>query len=615
MQTRELINGEKGLMLKNFIKLLFPSTAILFIFIVTLFFFFIPHFRNLHIQQKSNACKYLVQIVIDYLTSLNSEVIEGKVTLQEAQRRATTRIRNLRFGNISKDYFWIIKDDGRILMHPFRVDIENKDPSAITGPDGQILAKLMAEMTEIAKDNPEGGTISYIWNRRDEINKVGPKIAYVKLFKPWGWVIGTGIYIDEAEMEIASWKNYFAIISLLVGILSALISLIISHNAYVLRKKEKLSQELLIESEKNLRIREELFRSIFEKSPHAIVITDEQSKEIITANNAFWSMTGYSPDDFIGYQEIHIISDEEARAVEENIKYFKVAEKITSIILTKNNGKRDIFYSVVPINYQGRSSLLKMIVDVTEERTLEEQLRHSQKMEVIGKLTGGLVHDFNNLLSVITGTAGIMHIRCKDPEEAKHIQRIIDTAEKGASLIKKLLIFSRKDNAVLKIFDIHNTIKSTAEILSHTLSKNIKITLKLNSPKTMIKGDPALIENCLLNIGINARDAMPEGGEITFATKTILLPENAIKTLRNSRNEEYIQISISDTGSGIAPENLSKIFEPFFTTKPPGQGTGLGLAAVYDIIKKHNGTIEVESKTGYGTVFHIYLPFIHEEEE
>jgi len=317
MQTRELINGEKGLMLKNFIKLLFPSTAILFIFIVTIFFFFIPHFRNLHIQHKSNSCKYLVQIVIDYLTSLNSEVIEGKVTLQEAQRRATTRIRNLRFGNISKDYFWIIKDDGRILMHPFRVDIENKDPSAITGPDGQILAKLMAEMTEIAKDNPEGGTISYIWNRRDEINKVGPKIAYVKLFKPWGWVIGTGIYIDEAEMEIASWKNYFAIISLLVGILSALISLIISHNAYVLRKKEKLSQELLIESEKNLRIREELFRSIFEKSPHAIVITDEQSKEIITANNAFWSMTGYSPDDFIGYQEIHIISDEEARAVEE----------------------------------------------------------------------------------------------------------------------------------------------------------------------------------------------------------------------------------------------------------------------------------------------------------
>ncbi len=599
--------------LKDFFRMMFPSLIIFIVFIIMIFVFFIPFIERQHLRNKEDACRHIVEIVIEYLHSLNNDVENGLVTDKAAKDRAIRRIRNLRYGEESKDYFWIIDRDGVILMHPFRRDIENVDPASITAPDGLLLAELMKKMSIIANSNPEGGAVRYIWNRRDEITRLGSKLSYVKKFPAWDWVIGTGVYVDEAEKEIESLVRRFILSAIFLALFSAAISLWLSFRAKSLRKKEEAARELLLESEKNLRIREELFRSIFEKSPHAIVITDLLSSRILNANRAFLYMTGYSYEELteqVSYYEIHYISPDEYEKFTAQINSGGVAENVNSTLVSRDNHKKNIIYSAIKINYMEQDALLKMIVDLTEEKFLEEQLRQSQKMEVIGRLAGGIAHDFNNMLGVIVGSAELLKRKCNAGEnEKKYISRILSTSEKASGLIRKLMLFSRKGTAISQNFDIHDTVLNVSDILSHTIDKRIRIVLNLKAEFSKITGDPTLMENALLNMALNSRDAMPAGGEIKFTTSNINIDEYFIKNHPFTIEQgNYIRIDISDTGYGIEPENIKKIFEPFFTTKPSGKGTGLGLAAVYGTVKEHNGTIDVYSEPGKGTIFKIYLP-------
>ena len=603
--------------LKDFFRLMLPSLIIFIVFIIIIFSFFTPFIERQHMQGKEDECRHLVEIVIGYLTSVNDDLKQGIISEKTAKEKAIDRIRSLRYGKDTKDYFWIIDKNGVVLMHPFRHDIENVDPELITAPDGRVMIKLMKEMSAIANSNPGGGSLRYIWNRRDETTRVGSKLSYLKKFQPWGWVIGTGVYIDEAEKEIESWKKIFILSSILLGLFSATISLVLSFRAGSLRKKEEEARELLLESEKNLRIREEIFRSIFEKSPHAIVITDISGSRIINANSAFTDMTGYTPDELAGsvpYARIHPLSPMENEKFMSGITMNGVAENIHSTLISKDGNKKDIIYSAIRINYMKEDSILKMIVDLTEERHLEEQLQQSQKMDVLGRLAGGIAHDFNNMLGVIVGSAELLSLRIGPrADEKKYILRILDTGEKAAGLIRKLMLFSRKGGTVSQNFDIHDTVNNVAEIIDHTFDKKIKVVLELKAGSSRITGDPTLMENALLNMAINSRDAMPDGGVITFTTADIVLDEYFTRDHPFSvREGNYIQLNISDTGTGIEQENIKKIFEPFFTTKPSGKGTGLGLSAVYGTIKGHNGTIDVYSEPGKGSIFKIYLPLNEE---
>lgn len=613
---RELIKIKKHF-IKEFVRLLFPSLIIFTVFMVMIFSFLVPIIEKKHFQNKEDQCRYLVEIIINYLTSLNSDITNGTVTETAAKKRAIERIRGLRFGNETKDYFWILNSKGVFLMHPFRRDVENVDPEKVTGPDGQILVKLMRRMSYIANSKPEGGTISYVWDRRDEIGNLGKKISYVKKFPPWDWIVGTGVYIDEAENEIRSWKILFSVIATLLALLATAVSLVLSLKAENSRKKEEDARMLLLESEKNLRVRERLFRSIFEKSPHGIVITDMQSRRIINANHAFYEISGYSKEIItsdVSYRNIQTLSSEEYEKFHAGITLCGAIENRNSFLITNDKKKKDIIYSAILINYLDEDSILRMIVDVTEERLLEDKLRHSQKMDVVGRLTGGIAHDFNNMLGVIIGSAELLSLKQKTGvDENKYITRILDTGEKASDLIRKLMLFSRKSGAVFRTFDVHDTVINVTDILEHTIDKKIKIEMELKAAHSIINGDPPLIENALLNMALNSRDAMPDGGKISFSTKNAILDEHFAKNNPLTITPGYfIEINISDTGEGIPPENIDKIFEPFFTTKPSGKGTGLGLAAVYGTVKEHKGTIAIYSEQGKGSVFKIYIPCISE---
>ncbi len=399
----------------------------------------------------------------------------------------------------------------------------------------------------------------------------------------------------------------------LLALFSAMVSLVLSFRTGLLRKKEEDARTLLLESENNLRLREELFRSIFEKSPHGIVITDMNSSRIINANRAFAEITGYSLETLkknFTYREIHSLTSEEYERLTDEITASGVIENVNSSLVAANTHKKDIIYSAIMINYMNEKSILRMIVDITDAKLLEEKLRQSQKMDVIGRLAGGIAHDFNNMLGVIIGSAELLSHKIKpDENEKKYITRILETGERASGLIRKLMLFSRKSGAVFRDFDLHETVSNVADILEHTIDKKIKIEIELKAEYKIINGDPDLIENALLNMALNSRDAMPDGGIISFRTQNIRLDKyfTRDKPFLTTMGD-YIEINISDTGNGIPQENFEKIFEPFFTTKPLGKGTGLGLAAVYGTIKEHKGTITLYSEEGKGSVFKIYLP-------
>ncbi len=245
-----------------------------------------------------------------------------------------------------------------------------------------------------------------------------------------------------------------------------------------------------------------------------------------------------------------------------------------------------------------------------ERAQMEDELRQSQKMEAVGQLAGGVAHDFNNMLAGILGNAEILFGKLADrPELAKMAEQIISGAEHAAKLTKQLLTFSRKGGMKREQLDIHLIIGETVGILANTIDRRISLEQHLKASPSTVLGDQSQLENALLNLGLNSRDAMPDGGRLIFSTELTDLDKEYIDRHRYKITPgRYIKIEVTDTGCGISPDAQARIFEPFFTTKEPGKGTGLGLASAYGAVKSHGGSIECYSEPGHGTTMKIYLP-------
>jgi signal transduction histidine kinase/CheY-like chemotaxis protein len=247
--------------------------------------------------------------------------------------------------------------------------------------------------------------------------------------------------------------------------------------------------------------------------------------------------------------------------------------------------------------------------DITERKAMEDQLRHSQKMEAIGSLTGGVAHDFNNLLTAITSTLDLLAEGVADnPELASIVRLISDAADRGAELTSQLLSFARKQPLQPRKTDLNALLMDVARLLRPTLGETVEVETILSSEDCTATVDPTLLNSALVNLAINARDAMPNGGKLKLETRNVVLSESEAPMNVNALPGEYVVISVSDTGSGIPKSIIDKIFEPFFTTKDVGKGTGLGLSMVYGFVKQSGGHIKVYSEEGHGTTFRIYLP-------
>ena len=264
-----------------------------------------------------------------------------------------------------------------------------------------------------------------------------------------------------------------------------------------------------------------------------------------------------------------------------------------------------------PIRLGSQASTGGVVVyhDVTEAREIERQLRQAQKMESVGQLTGGVAHDFNNILTVITGTIEILEEGVADrPELAAIAKMIDDAAERGSQLTRNLLAFSRRQPLQPRKTNVNELVVEAARLLRPTLGENVEIEAMLDDNASLALIDSSQLTTSLLNLAINARDAMPDGGKLTFETADVVLDDSYTAMNPDTRPGPYVMIAVSDNGSGIPGAIIDKVFEPFFTTKAPGKGTGLGLSMVYGFVKQSEGHIKIYSEEGHGTTIKIYLP-------
>lgn len=363
---------------------------------------------------------------------------------------------------------------------------------------------------------------------------------------------------------------------------------------------------------------EEKFRRLLEYTPYGIVLVNKEGR-INLVNAQTEALFGYYRDELLGAR-VDVLMPEGFRDVhQKHPKNYNVNSKMRSMGSglelfgrRKDGSEFPIDISLGPVEIDGETLIIGIIIDVTEQEKLEEQLRQSQKMEAVGKLAGGVAHDFNNLLTVINGYTQMLLSRVHDDETRNILELVGKAGHRAASLTRQLLAFSRKQMLQPEILNINDILTDTSKMLQRLIGEDIKLDTVFRSDIGQVKADPGQLEQVMMNLVVNARDAMPQGGTITIETAEKEIGENYVMHSVVVEPGYYVVISVGDTGTGMDEETQRRIFEPFFTTKGVGKGTGLGLSMVYGIVKQSEGYIGVDSVVGKGTVFKIYLKRIEE---
>jgi two-component system cell cycle sensor histidine kinase/response regulator CckA len=363
-------------------------------------------------------------------------------------------------------------------------------------------------------------------------------------------------------------------------------------------------------AEEALRESEERFRKLTEAANEGIAIYEQG--RVLEANQAMAEMLGYELPEVIGRHALEFTAPESRAFVLRNIRsgYEKPYE---SVGLRKDGRTFPVEVQGKAIPYRGRLARVTITRDLTERKRLEEELRQAHKMEAVGRLAGGIAHDFNNLLTVIGGYSELL-LRRFDPADPAHQQAeaIMTAANHAAALTRQLLAFSRRQVLQPKVLDLNAVVTTMSRMLRRLIGEDIELVTALDPALGRVKADPGQLEQVLLNLAVNARDAMPQGGRLTLETANMELDEADGRPHVGVAPGRYVRLLVRDTGIGMDAATASHLFEPFFTTKELGQGTGLGLATVYGIVRQSGGHITVASTPGRGTTFTTYLPRLEE---
>jgi PAS domain S-box-containing protein len=379
--------------------------------------------------------------------------------------------------------------------------------------------------------------------------------------------------------------------------------------------KERLRAEQL------LRESEERFRQVVENIREVFWLTDPDKQAMLYISPAYEKIWGRTCDSL--YQSprtwIDAVHLEDRERVLEAASTKQVRGDYDEVyrIVRPDGSLRWIHDRAFPLR-DADDKIYRMVgiaEDITEQRNLELQLRHVQKMESIGQLAGGVAHDFNNMLTVIQGHASLLALEPTLNETAQESAKgILLAAESAATLTRQLLTFSRRQVIQTRELNLNDIIESIIKMLRRVLGKNVALQFTAGDIPPVL-ADMGMLEQVLMNLAVNARDAMPDGGTLNIHTGTETISEAFARQNPEASAGRFVRLEIADTGCGIPSENLSKIFEPFFTTKEAGKGTGLGLAIVYGIVRQHRGWITLQSKAGCGTTFKIYLPAVPTEKK
>jgi PAS domain S-box-containing protein len=361
-----------------------------------------------------------------------------------------------------------------------------------------------------------------------------------------------------------------------------------------------------------LRESEARYRDFFEGSDLGIQVGSPDEGRIF-ANYACAQLFGYdSPQELLAVPRHGLVAEHDQQRVDDfHAAFFKgeIATPSYEVDGLRKDG------SIVPvqvfarlIQWEGKDAVQRTYIDLTDRKRAEERLRQSQKMEVVGQLTGGIAHDFNNFLTVVLGNLELLDRRVKDSDLSRLVHNAINASRRGAELTQRLLAFSRKQTLMPELIDVNELVRSMSNLMSRTLGATIDIEIIAATDPWSCKVDSAQLESAILNLAINARDAMPRGGKLSIKTENRALNETDVELMSGVAPGEFVMISVSDTGTGMSSAVADRAIEPFFTTKEVGAGSGLGLSMVHGFISQSQGYVGIESQPGAGTTVNLFLP-------
>ncbi len=375
-----------------------------------------------------------------------------------------------------------------------------------------------------------------------------------------------------------------------------------------------------------IRKSEQSYRQIFNATNDAIFVHDRDTGEVVDVNDAMLAMYGYTREEAIGLDAQAASAGKPPYSREDAMCWVRKAAaegpQVFEWYSRRKNG--ELFWTEVALrcaNIGGQGRVLAVVRDITERKRaeeersrLEQQLRQAQKMQAIGQLAGGISHDFSNLLTIISGYAELaLASVAPDHPAVRPLRQVMAAGERARDLTRQILAFGRRQSLMRRVINLSTELPAMEEMIRRLIGENIEVTTRMAPGLGNVMADASQIQQVLLNLAVNARDAMPEGGKLLIEASDIVLRESVAATPEDIRPGAYVLLTVSDTGCGMDQETLSRIFEPFFTTKPFGKGTGLGLATAFGIVRQHGGHICVCSEPGKGTTFRVYLPRVDAE--
>lgn len=361
-------------------------------------------------------------------------------------------------------------------------------------------------------------------------------------------------------------------------------------------------------TEAALRDSEARYRQLFESIPDPVWVCDRQTLAILAVNDAAMADYGYTPDEWLALTLPTLCLTDDLAALQALVADPRPGRHGPWQCRQKDGTVNLVEISAHGLEFEGKSACLIQARDITEQRRLEEQFRQAQKMEAIGRLAGGIAHDFNNLVMVVQGYSEILQGRITPDDPAYELLGEIHRAgERAGALTRQLLAFSRQQVLVPQVLNLNQVVADTEKMLRRLIGEDVILQVELSPSLGLIKADPGQMEQVLMNLAVNARDAMPQGGWLRITTDNTQI-DPALGEQGTLPPGNYVRLTVADTGSGMDSATQTKMFEPFFTTKAVGRGTGLGLATVHGIITQSGGVILVETAVGQGTQFQIYLP-------
>jgi PAS domain S-box-containing protein len=373
------------------------------------------------------------------------------------------------------------------------------------------------------------------------------------------------------------------------------------HVRYMLRAARALA---------SLQQSEARYRAVVEQSADGIYLVDAKINRIIEANPAFAQMLGYSEEEILGLSISDFVAadrgdvDRRFQAILEGEAPFFYEHQYRR----KDGSLLDVWASAKAISYGGREVVCSLVRDLTEKKAVEAQSLRAQRMESLGMLAGGIAHDLNNILAPILMNVELLQKNLTDPQGQKMLSSVYASAQRGAGIVRQILTFSRGTEGERSILSPKYLLKEMFQIIQETFPKSLCIETKTPQDLWSLYANATQLHQVLLNLCVNAKDAMPNGGTLTIAGENVCLDESYARMHPEAKVGPYVLFSVSDTGKGIPPAILDRIFDPFFTTKERGHGTGLGLSTVHSIVKGHGGFLTVYSEVGKGSRFQIYLP-------